>query len=130
MYTFHPIVNLANSRMGFYIVVVSVIIVLLLIQLAKWGDQDDKDMFFHIVLTISAFLVALTSHQSWADKPPKNEQVIATKVKETENIATSTGKDKSTFPVMHVIYKTPDGEVSFRKRDGAIYPDKAILYKN
>lgn len=78
-----------------------------------------------------ALVLLPTYHYSFNVKSPvpTNEPVTATLVSGYETVERTTGKYPHDVNVAYVIYKTPDGEVSFKRDQGNIYPKSAILYR-
>lgn len=42
----------------------------------------------------------------------------------------TTGKNKRLIDQAYIVYRVPEGEVSFRRGTGVVYPKEAILYMN
>ena len=42
----------------------------------------------------------------------------------------TTGKNKRLIDQAYVVYRVPEGEVSFRRGSGVVYPKEAVLYMN
>ena len=59
-----------------------------------------------------------------------NIQVVGTKVDQYEQTEMTTGKNKRQYMQGYVVYKVPEGEVSFRRNTGVVYPQQAIIYMN
>lgn len=132
MYTFAQLANENNTHTGFYIILV---FVGLCVALALLAIADDSDARWREVLQVfgGALLVLVYPfYLSFLKEVPvpRNEAVTATLVENASwNRAESCGK-YSTCDYSYVVYMTPEGEVSFRRGQGIVYPKTAILYKN
>ncbi len=61
---------------------------------------------------------------------PLNQKVVGTLVQQYSQEEYTTGKHKQLINQGYVVYRVPEGEVSFRRGTGVVYPKNAILYMN
>ena len=138
MYTLHPEVGTFNSHTQFYfIVAVCILFAIIWVGLLVEDNRKEKRELGTVVRTTvpsSIFLLfAISAVVSFTTGTvPANVQVKATLVKNIElDERVKVSKLKYEIqPRMHVVYMTPDGEVTFPRRSGVVYPEVVILYKN
>jgi hypothetical protein len=98
-----------------------------MLVIARESSDTCKDGILFRNMFLISFAIVECLFLFNIDKPvqPKNEHVIAHKVSYGSML--SSGK----YPVreMYVVYKVPDGEVSFKMLEGTVYPDEAVLYR-
>lgn len=133
-YTFAPLppVDTLNSHAGFVLIAMFVCIILLI----WWAATNRPNHSFFILLYI--LIMAYPAYESWHSgeiKVYKNEVITAELTgfwgenhKETQK----SGKTTNVIDVHNqfVMYKTPDGIISFKMNPNTPYPEKAILYRN
>lgn len=138
MYTTYPLANTADNHTGFLIIFIFSILMCVLLGFIRYssrktGDVDISDVVYKCIYTFFVAFVAVSGYNSYTTGiRPKNEPVVAELVKTIETTEPiRVGKRQFTsVPVMFVVYKTAEGEVSFRRAEGVVYADHAILYKN
>lgn len=139
MYTTYPLVNTADNHTGFYLLFVLVPILIAVTRYLYLKDKRDNKLgsdaivACNSVYVVGILMLVCVGYLSWTiGDRPKNEQVIADLVRGVEIIeptVVSKGRVEA-IPVMFVIYKTPEGDVSFRRKEGYVYPTRVVLYKN
>lgn len=125
-YTLTQLADPNLSHVGFYAIMGITLLfslVVFFIGLVDFGYTYKEASVFPICMT--ALVLFPTYHNSFNVKSPvpTNEPVTATLVERT------TGKYPHDVNVAYVIYKTPDGEVSFKRGQGHVYPKTAVLYR-
>jgi len=130
MYSFQPIADMSQSHFGFYMMCVVVIFAVAL-TLADYFETGSFDVAAVVACMLLTLVLGLTAVVSFTDEPTKNEVVIGTLLDSTSvQREEKSGKTYTTRDYMVVKYVVPEGVVSLQARYGAVYPDRAILYKN
>lgn len=82
-----------------------------------------------IMIPIFSIIIGITAYNSFGKgELCENQPVVAELLDKTYTAHYRSGKYSSVVDT-HVIYKTPDGEVTYRRESGKIYPQQATLYK-
>ena len=128
MYSTVPFFDHTESNIGFYLTC-SALLILFIFAFAdvnwKW-KRFPKEVIaiILVVLPISGFL----SFTNFGYEKPKNEKVVGVLIggysTESRNMKTHT-----TSYTNYVTYRVPEGEVSFKRAPGQLYPERAILYR-
>jgi len=121
-YSFAPLVDPNTVHAGL-VVTAAISGLLMLLILVTLDTVKEK-----LIATV-AWLLFLTplSYNSFKTEPiPVNAQVTGVKLKTG---ITQTGGKYSTDQ-MFVTYQVPDGDASFKMREGTVYPDRVTLYRN
>jgi hypothetical protein len=138
-YTFTPIppVDTINSHAGFYILAVFIGFIILVwwaFTVEAAGRRINHSFFILMYILIMAY-PAYYSWHSGEIKVYKNEVITAELTgfwgeNHQENVRE--GKNNRVIDVHNqfVMYKTPDGIISFKMNPNTPYPEKAILYRN
>lgn len=142
MYSFTPYPNPNQDHVGFWMVfTITIIVVLCYLALVRGMYEVDQayrrpktlleTVFWtkaHIVIPAAVLILNIAAYNSWKPVPePSNTQVIGTLVDGYETVVSSGKRQNS--PAMFIIYQVPEGEVSFRRQSGVVYPQRVILYK-
>lgn len=142
MYSLQPFYDPNQDHFGFWFVLIIVTIVFLCyLVLSRTMYEDEREdrrpkTIWAIITWTRAYIVipallsilAFTAHVSWKPVPgPSNTRVIGTLVDGYETVELS-GK-RQTSPTLFVMYRVPEGDVSFKRQPGVVYPKQAILYK-
>lgn len=129
MYTLQPVADLTNYHGGFVVwLIIAVIIVV-----ASVAFFED---YLPVTVVVACFCIAMTFHVGYRSfynpgyTPPKNEKVIGELVGDYGVMRNTGGKTNRTYIQPYVVYRVPEGEVSFPRSEGALYPNRAIIYKN
>lgn len=128
MYSTQPFFDHTDSHIGFY-VTCCVLFVLFIFAFAdvnwKWRRFPKEVItIILVVLPISGFL----SFTDYGYEKPRNEQVIGVLIGEyTTEVYYN--KPRRTSYTNYVTYRVPEGEISFQRAPGVLYPERAILYK-
>lgn len=131
-YTLTQLADPNLSHSGFYVIMGITFLfslVVFFIGVAEFGYTYKEASAFPICMVALLFLAAYHNSFNVKSPVPTNEPVTATLVSGYETVERTTGKYPHDVNVAYVIYKTPDGEVSFKREQGKIYPKSAILYR-
>lgn len=129
-YTTTVIEDINNSHLGFWLLAIAAIIpsiVAFLIYLETVYTKISTSQSFVVPITTWIVLMMYPFYDSYIKEypRPKNEPVVATLVHTYESEIRS---GKQLVSAEFVIYKVPEGEVSFRRTSGVVYSKEAVLY--
>lgn len=136
MYTTVPLIDPNTVHTGFWLLFAMFFLIAAFCAAAtiEVTDAEGKSIGKIVLVHIGIFtaLMAYPFYDSFIyQRPiPKNEPVTAHKVMFDSTTAMTSGKYPKQYIAGIVIYKTPDGEVTFKTHDGMVYPDTVVLYKN
>lgn len=125
-YTITVIEDINNSHVGFWLFAIAAIILASLFALAISNAITCNDRIVASILWVC--FMAYPFYDSYIKEypRPKNEPVIATMVHSYESEIRS---GKQLVSAEFVVYKVPEGEVSFRRTPGVVYSKEAVLYR-
>jgi hypothetical protein len=140
MYTMHPIAGSYDHHGGFYTICFLAAVVLAAFYIWNYYDskkpEEEQEIDKKVKILVPAICLFSLMTTGWAsyntgDKP-ENKPVVAQLIKSEESLErTKLSKHRyGDIPKMFVIYKVPEGEVTFPRHSGVVYPDSVILYKN
>ena len=130
-YTITPLENPNDSHVGFWFLTVAVFCSFALINVARFDETKDircktfAEYFFCIILPI--VLIAAAFHESYIKQlpVPTNIPVVGKLVGDYSQEEKS---GKVMINVAYVVYSFPEGEVSFQRSSGVVYPKTATFY--
>lgn len=129
MYSFQPVPYYPDSHFGFWLVLVIVAILWITAtsQLSESGCLTCQG----VITAFLAFILFIAYQESYHAVAPRNERFEAVRVGfEAEGFRRQSGKTTTNVHVLYVGYQVPEGVVYFQATEGAVYPERAILYKN
>lgn len=130
-YNMTPVLGDYYSNAGFWFIfgfVVFFYAVNYLLVSSIEGDYTPSALSY-IFAVISVTIIGIAGFNSFGKgELCENQPVIAELIDKTYVETYRTGKYSSVIDT-HVIYKTPDGEVTYRRSNGTIYSQQATLYK-
>jgi hypothetical protein len=136
MYSTEPLISSADTHFGFFVCVSVVLFVVFATFIANWLEVSlyhAIETAFRILMLLGfSFLlpIGLVSWNSGTEYTniPITATLVATS--ETETLEYHYKRGDIYINSRFVTYLTPDGEVVFKRKEGVVYPRKAILYKN
>ena len=135
MYSIEPLISSADSHFGFFVCVSVVLSAVFITFIANWLEislYHAIETAFRVLLLGFSFLlpIGLVSWNSGTEYTniPIEATLVATS--ETETLEYRYKRGDIYVNSSFVTYLTPDGEVVFKRKEGVVYPRKAILYKN
>lgn len=128
MYTTEPL-----SSTG-YIALIFVYVILIAITVIIFSVTSVKKKTTLAVISVATalFTVALFRQFEY-DNRFINKPVVATLMDITASDMERVRVSKHRYEMqqmLYVFYKTPEGAVAFKRKPGAVYPERAILYWN
>lgn len=125
-YTTSVIEDVNNSHIGFWLLAIAAIFLAMIFSIII---NDTINVDSHVVTSILWVLImAYPFYESYIKEYPRpnNEPVIATLVHTYESEIRS---GKQLISTEFVIYKVPEGDVSFRRVTGVVYAKEVVLYR-
>lgn len=129
MYSFAPMIDKSDSHIGFYFVLVCVIVFGLM---SLWVAFQEESWLWAIgTVVFCGIVLAITYNNSYTPNHPKNEVVTGKFVGYVaEGYNERSGKSRADHHYTYVVYAVPEGQVMLRACEGCAYPTYATLYKN
>ncbi len=131
-YSFEPYQNAPFLLIFFILSAIGIILGgLIAIVISSEFDARFKSYNFVIHWSIVGVIVLVISIFGYTNQTKHdNIKVIGTRVDQYEQVEMTSGKTKRAYLQGYVVYKVPEGEVSFRRSTGVVYPQYAIIYMN
>ena len=129
MYSFTAIQDLSDCHTGFYLITVSIAIILVIVW---WYCFSDEDYGFGWWMTGIGTIVLWLAHiASFTPYHPKNIAVTGYYIGVNPEVYVAReGKYDTEHHDLTVTYRVPEGDVTLKTCYGCTYPQQAILYKN
>lgn len=131
-----PIIDNLHNHDGLMVIGVATLFLILVVW-AYRASANQKTYFANYALAYIVIMgyPAYISFTTGEIITPKNEVIIAELQGfwgENHKETRQSGKTYTTVDVHNqfVVYKTPDGNISFKMHPNTPYPEKAILYRN
>lgn len=133
-YTTEMIADPNLSHVGFWFVVgiITLLFTPLTMDILEDPPKTSIDWFWvKAFIALYFAVIAFSAYQSFFRlvPVPLNKPVIATLVAEYESDERTGGKYPKNYIGQNVVYKTPDGTISFRRQNGVVYAEQVVLYK-
>ncbi len=134
MYSFQPHRDLSLSHLFAVLFCLLTIAMALAYVYIGYTRRGNIAKWVSVVTFVVPFIAAaLMVYDTWfaTHGKPANTQVTATLVgNEETQVYEKVAKHRSEYvPAMFVIYRVPEGEVSFPRVSGYVYPKEVILYR-
>lgn len=130
-YGFSQTVGDYDKHIGFWVFTI-LVLGMSIFAYAMQSIEDDNikpGVLSVVFIPVACLVIALIGYNSFGTgRLCENTPVIAQLVDKTPSDTYKTGK-YSTENYLHVFYKTPEGEVSFKRASGVIYPERVTLYR-
>jgi hypothetical protein len=134
MYSTEPLISSADTHFGFFVCVSVVLFVVFATFIANWLEVSlyhAIETAFRILMILGFSFLLPIGLVSWnSGTEYTNIPITATLVAEAETLEYHYKRGDICINSRFVTYLTPDGEVVFKRKEGVVYPRKAILYKN
>lgn len=130
-YNTAPVLGDYHLHMGFWFITIVCLLLYCAGYLIQCAEEGHGKLSLGSAITIPIFsiIIGIAAYNSFGKgKFCENQPVVAELLDRTYAATYRTGKYSSVVDT-HVIYKTPDGEVTYRRESGKIYPQQATLYK-
>lgn len=130
-YNMAPVLGDYHSQLGFWLVTGVSLLLYIIGYLIQYFDEGSikPNLGSVIMIPIFSIIIGITAYNSFGKgQLCENQPVIAELIDKTYAETYRSGKYSSVIDT-HVIYKTPDGEVTYQRSNGTIYPQQATLYK-
>ena len=139
MYSFAPLPIPEHSYVDVYVLSVLAAIIVALVYIFMYDDTTSKTQRrYNIILTSVSFaviasVIAFLHYDEATRQLPvvKNEQVIGVfKGYIPSGYEYKSGKSTHFKNAVFGIYVVPEGEIIMELRQGVVYPERAIIFKN
>ena len=136
IYSTEPLIGDLNTHMGFFVCVAFVLVIVFSTLFLKMFEESLSRALketFRVLLILSVGFLLPVGLISWnSGTEYKNTPIEATLVATSEAEALEYRHKRGDVYTISsfVTYATPDGEVVFKRKEGVVYPKRAILYRN
>ena len=136
MYSIKPLISNADTHVGFFICVSVVLFAVFAAFIVDWVKvclHHAIETAFRVLLLLGFSVLLPIGLVSWNSGTEYTNIPIAATLVATSEAETLGYRHKRRDIYVNssfVTYLTPDGEVVFKRKEGVVYPRKAILYKN
>ncbi len=130
-YTTQIIANPNDSNTGFWLVFFICSLIFCLVFIATEDDDEyTRNIVRAFFFLIGSAVCLYVGYESRKELPvPLNQPTEAYMVGHFESNERTSGKYPKDYIAQNVVYRTPDGDISFKRKDGVVYAPKVILYK-